>query len=127
MAQTSPSDWRDKMKCRKLTPEQADQVFFPKPGGKSKTARLFCEGCDVIDKCLNEQLRLGGPGFWAGTTEEERRHMVEFLGLLPMQLDDFIPPVTRPRLRRVVREAPLKDLLADVEGPTEEELKELEA
>jgi WhiB family redox-sensing transcriptional regulator len=126
MVETPASDWHKDMKCQKLTPDVADKIFFPKPGGKSKTARLFCESCPVEKQCLEEALRYGGPGFWAGTTEDERRRMIDFLGLLPQQLDDFIPPVVRRRLRAVKKGEEIRDLLADLEGPTEDELKEID-
>lgn len=126
MPKTPAPDWHDDMKCGKLSPEIADKIFFPKPGGKSKTARMFCQRCPVEPQCLNEALQYGGPGFWAGTTEEERKRMANFLGLLPAQLDDFVPPVVRRRLRIVRSTEPVKDLLADLDGPTEEELKEID-
>lgn len=115
-------------KCAKLTPAQADAIFFPKPGGKSKTARMYCADCPVISSCLKRQLRLGGPGFWAGTTEDERKRMAEFLDLVPSELDDFIPPVVRKKVYPVRPDANiLSDPLYGVEGPSpEEELKMLD-
>lgn len=127
-ARATEGNGANKEKCSQLAPEEADALFFPPPGGKSKAAKLFCSDCPVIDTCLKNQLRLGGPGFWAGTTESERARMVTFLGMLPAELDDFVPPVKRNKVRRIVKEANiLGDPLYDIEGPSpEEELKMLE-
>lgn len=122
-------DWHNFQKCNELTPEEADRIFFPPPGGKSKKADTYCEGCQVIDKCLSEQLVLGGPGFWAGTTERERQDMVNFMGLLPIELDNFLPPRAlgkqRPRYRKVVTYVNFNPL-DHIPDPTEDDLKAIE-
>lgn len=65
---------------------------------------------------------------WAGTTEDERRRMAKFLGLVTSQLDDFLPPAptVKDRPRRIKPKAnPLDDPLFGVEGPSEAELADL--
>lgn len=120
------SSWRTEAKCAKLAPSESDAIFFPKPGGKSKTADIFCSDCPVRNKCLNEALLRGGSGFWAGTTEPERRRMTLFLKLLPNQLDDFMPVEPTARSRRLilvpVSVNVLNDPLYDVADPTEADL-----
>lgn len=120
--------WRNKRKCAKLTPAEADSIFFVKAGGKSKAAKAYCSDCPVLSNCLDEQIRLGGPGFWAGTTEEERRRMAQFLKLVPMEVEDFAPPIVRRKVRSIKKEPNiLSDPLYGVQGPSpEEELKMLE-
>jgi hypothetical protein len=126
MTAAAAEDWHLQMKCAELSPEQADKIFFVKSGGKSKTAKLYCQTCPVVAECLTEKLKLGGPGFWAGTTEDERRDMCSFLNTIPVQVEDFIPERKRPRLSRIVKAEPRIDYLADLDGPTEEELRALD-
>lgn len=75
---------------------------------------------------------LGSQGMWAGTTEPERKRMIEFMGLVAVELDDFVPPESRddfvksrPKRFKKVDPNPLSDPLFGVEGPTPEELEEL--
>lgn len=118
--------WRNKRKCRNLTPQEADKIFFPKPGGKSKAAKEFCSDCPVINKCLDEAITLGLIGMWAGTTDGERRRMVEFIG----SIDVVMPPEPTAQTRRPKRipadPNPLRDPLYGVEGPSLEEVIQLE-
>lgn len=124
--------WRNKRKCRNLTPEQADKIFFPKPGGKSKAAKAYCLDCPVISQCLKENLALGAlsQGMWAGTTEPERRRMAQFMGLVAVELDNFMPPEPKARDRRLRRIPPkvneLDDPLYGLEGPSDDEIMLME-
>lgn len=116
-------DWRVQRKCMTLSPQEADALFFPPPGGKSKAAKLFCSACPVQAQCLTETLTYNTPGFWAGTTEDERRAMVKFLDLIPAEVDDFIPPVGRRKLRSVRVDANIyNDPLFGLDGPSDDEL-----
>lgn len=118
--------WQERARCKTLTPEQADEIFFPKAGGKSNRAKEFCHGCPVEKECLQDTLAKGGVGFWAGTTEPERNRMVAFLKLVPSQLDkvpDVIPRHKDP-INIPVPVNLLGDPLFGLEGPSrEEELK----
>lgn len=122
------SRWEELALCRNLTPEQADAIFFPSGGGKSNKAQKFCESCPVLKECLQNALEKGAVGFWAGTTEPERRRMIEFLQLIPSQLDtipDVVP--VRPKYRKITpNENPLNDPLFGVDGPSDDELSSLE-
>lgn len=63
---------------------------------------------------------------WAGTTEGERKRMIEFMGLVAVELDNFMPPETDPKNRRPKRfktdPNPLNDPLYGIDGPTDEEI-----
>ena len=119
--------WRNKRKCRKLSPAEADSLFFPGPGGKSNKAKEFCSTCPVQNKCLDEALSFGAAavGMWAGTTDDERRRMTSFLGLVTAQLDAFLPPEPTAKSRRPKRLSPRENLLGDplygIDGPSPEE------
>jgi WhiB family redox-sensing transcriptional regulator len=119
------SGWQELARCATLTPKESDAIFFPKPGGKSKQADAFCLGCPVRDKCLDQALTLGPSaiGFWAGTTEPERRRMAGFLKMLPSEFDIPEPRNRMPR-RIPVSDNVLGDPLFGVEGPSmDEELR----
>lgn len=119
--------WQELALCTSLSPEEADAIFFPKPGGKSKQADKFCLACPVRDKCLEQALVLGPSaiGFWAGTTEPERRRMAGFLRMLPSEFDIPEPTARSRRLRSIpAGDNILNDPLFGVEGPSmEEELR----
>ena len=123
------SDWRTRRKCSKLSPKQSDEIFFPKPGGKSKRAKLFCSTCPVQKQCLDNAILNNEMGMWAGTTEGERRRMAGFLGLVAAELDNFLPPepTRKDRVLRPIRKDAniLGDPLFGVEGPDEAELERL--
>lgn len=68
---------------------------------------------------------------WAGTTEDERRRMSKFLGLVASQLDNFMPPEpTRHdrKLRPIRRDPnPLSDPLFGIDGPSDTEILLIES
>lgn len=67
--------WQNKSKCKALTPEQADALFFPPSGGKPQKADRFCSNCPVRGICLVDAIENKLTGFLAGTTEDDRRIM----------------------------------------------------
>ncbi|HET7713815.1 MAG TPA: WhiB family transcriptional regulator [Patescibacteria group bacterium] len=69
------ASWKARSKCRKLTPKQADKIFFIDSGGKANKARTFCKSCPVKQDCLNYAILYKEWGIWAGTTEEERKSL----------------------------------------------------
>lgn len=116
--------WQELALCAQLSPIEADAIFFPKPGGKSKQADEFCKGCPVRAKCLDRALTMGPSaiGFWAGTTEPERRRMAGFLKMLPSEFDIPEPTLKSRRLRPIPSlDNVLNDPLYGVEGPTRDE------
>lgn len=51
-------------------------LFFPENGKRvSPWARQACDRCEVQPQCLAWALKYEEFGFWAGTTEMERRKM----------------------------------------------------
>lgn len=125
------SDWRDQSKCLNLTINQVDALFFPKPGGKSKQAEKFCNGqldgqmCPVREQCLSWAVESHAEGFYAGTTESERRFHRSLLmeSKKPLTIADSLPPEpksSRPKLRVVKPTHPERSLDL-ISGPTEVE------
>lgn len=96
-------------------------MFFPGSGGKSKKAEAFCGGCPVRNKCLEDALTPGVAGFFAGTTEKERKHMSKFVKTVKYALADTLPPEPE---RKVVKRKPvprtnvLHHPIDDLRGPT---------
>ena len=70
--------WRQRSKCRKLTVEQHDKLFFPSSRGTIKQARRFCESCEVFQECLDFAIETDAHGIWAGMNKKERDSLVEF-------------------------------------------------
>lgn len=90
-------------KCRDLTPEQADSIFFVGPGQSSKRAKLYCQTCPVKSECSQYAITYSEAGIWAGNTERDRDDLDSFIkDTLRMQAEaegrlesrntnDFIP------------------------------------
>lgn len=72
---TLDDSWRGQSKCRSLSPEMADKIFFPGSGGKPTRAQLYCSGCPVIAQCLKDAIENKLEGFMCGTTDGERTIM----------------------------------------------------
>lgn len=65
--------WWLRAACKELTPEEADQMFFPGPGGKPHKANNFCVSqCPVRDMCVAEAITNHYSGFFGGLTDAER-------------------------------------------------------
>lgn len=93
--------WTAFSRCNQLTPEQADALFFPGPGGKSGRADTFCSGCPVRNLCLDNAIEHDLDGFFAGTTKDERRQMAFMRDIVVVALTELMPP--EPVTRRVYR------------------------
>lgn len=114
-----------KRKCESLSPAEADEIFFPGRGKKPFRARAFCFDCPFISQCLTEAIELDVPGFWAGTSEQERRSMrgihysgkLALFNLMPPEPD----PTARPIYLKVFTSEDPRKWMDEVE-PTEEEL-----
>lgn len=79
-------------KCTRLTPEDADNLFFPGPGGKSHKAKQFCADCPFISQCLADAIERDLEGFFAGETQESRRQMAAIHHMRVKPLIDELPP-----------------------------------
>jgi hypothetical protein len=72
------SGWRDRAKCKDLTPEEADKLFFPSTGGRHSRRKVFCNGCPVKLQCRNAGIAGNEEfGLWGGETAESLRSLPE--------------------------------------------------
>lgn len=111
--------------CGKLTPAQADKIFFPGSGGKPTQAKKLCDQCPFEKQCLINAIEKGLSGFWAGTTEKERSVMARkwHITVVPVSvdLDQLRPSKVVRRLSNAVVDT--LSYLDSLTGPSEEELK----
>lgn len=65
------NDWRDRARCRNVSPE----LFFPDPTNNKQIAKAkaVCKLCHVSSECLDWAVMTGQAGIWGGKTEQERR------------------------------------------------------
>lgn len=111
--------------CGKLSPQQADKIFFPGSGGKPTKAKQLCDQCPFEKQCLINAIEKGLSGFWAGTTEKERSVMAQKWHVKVQPITDQIEALRPSRVIRRVSSA-VSDTLAYLDsltGPSEEELK----
>lgn len=78
-------------KCRELTAEEADSLFFPGTGGRPTKAKYYCDTCPMLSVCLEDAIKNNAHGFIAGTTEKERRGMGRFLQAVEDRYSYSIP------------------------------------
>lgn len=67
--------WRSKAKCKSLSHNEADSIFFVVKGGSTTKAEKFCEDCPVSLQCLAFAVIHDEDGIWAGTSPRERREI----------------------------------------------------
>ena len=108
--------WWLESKCSTLPYEEADRIFFPKQGGKVNKARKFCnEGCPVVKECLMGAIEGKLEGFFAGTTEKERKVMAADFAIEVTPVSETIrkllPQAGKKRIFRKIVETP-EDTLA---------------
>jgi WhiB family redox-sensing transcriptional regulator len=81
-------DWREQANCRDMDPA----LFFAEAGGNrmGAEAKTACDNCYVQVDCLQWALEHEDYGWWANTSENERRKMRKRLniGLTPVS---FVP------------------------------------
>jgi WhiB family redox-sensing transcriptional regulator len=71
--------WQDFARCAETDPE----AFFPEKGESTRAARRVCASCGVQQLCLDYALRHREQfGIWGGTSEQERRRIIESSGEL---------------------------------------------
>ena len=66
--------WHQRAACKDLSPD----VFFPNNYNDSsiKEAREVCSSCPVKVECFQDAISNNVYGIWAGTTEHQRRNIV---------------------------------------------------
>jgi len=121
--------WRLSAKCASLTAQRADELFFPTSGGKPHKAKQFCNDCPFKRRCLIDAIEKSLVGYFAGTTDEDRRHMRKLHGIKVTGLD--MPPepdrTTRKILLKVFTPDDPRDWLDDIRlEPSVEELVDSE-
>lgn len=79
---TDHQNWRLKAKCKDLTSEEADNLFFLGRGGSTNKAKEFCSTCLVKVQCLNFSLYYKEDGIWAGMSSGERNALPSVIGIL---------------------------------------------
>ncbi|TXL83975.1 WhiB family transcriptional regulator [Streptomyces sp. IB2014 016-6] len=70
------TSWHPRGACYGMDPEEADELFFPRPRDLCAIAeaRSLCSRCPVRRDCLNHALENGiKEGTWGGLTKAERR------------------------------------------------------
>ncbi|MFB8353053.1 WhiB family transcriptional regulator [Streptomyces niveus] len=70
------TSWHPRGACYGMDPEEADELFFPRPRDLCAIAeaRALCARCPVRLDCLNHALENGiKEGTWGGLTQAERR------------------------------------------------------
>lgn len=65
-------DWMRDAVCASADPEQ----WFPEKGVNPFRAKRICQGCPVIDECLQYALDHKVVGIWGGTTTRQRSTML---------------------------------------------------
>lgn len=81
------TSWHPRGACYGLDPEEAEELFFPRPRDLCAIAeaRSLCGRCPVRRDCLNHALENGiKEGTWGGLTKAERRPWHDGL---PQRLD----------------------------------------
>lgn len=71
-AHLPPAEITDQARCAQADPEE----FFPNKGESTKTAKLICGMCPVVEQCLDFAVTTNQRhGVWGGKSERERRHI----------------------------------------------------
>lgn len=90
----TPPRWKHLSKCfalnRYFTQQQVAYLFFPaKNDNATRKAMLdYCQTCPVIHPCLEEAVRLRQRGIWGGTTDKDRRDLLNVVKATGMMEDD---------------------------------------
>lgn len=76
MIQLTAPAWHEQAICAQTDPEE----FFPDKGGSTAIAKRICNTCPVQAECLDHALiHQEQFGIWGGTSERERRRMLDEL------------------------------------------------
>jgi WhiB family redox-sensing transcriptional regulator len=73
--------------CLGVDPE----LFFPNGAiapQTEKTLRRICMNCNVFWECYDYALNVKVDGFWAGTTESQRKSLRKELGIEAVRIDE---------------------------------------
>jgi WhiB family redox-sensing transcriptional regulator len=77
---SSVLDWQQQGLCKRYQPE----VFYSPDGERGApkarreaAAKAICSRCKVVDACLQWALDQREEGIWGGTTDKERKRMLQ--------------------------------------------------
>lgn len=92
--------WMEQAKCRILTTEEADRVFFPPKRKGVNTdygaAKKICRGCPVRTSCLAYSIAHNIPeGVWGGKSPNDRKRMNRELKVKYRKVWKRMHPLTR--------------------------------
>ena len=94
--------WQERSNCRQMDAATVDSIYFPESGGKPTKAKQACWGCPVTASCLKAAIEGNLQGFWAGTTEDERRMMRNrFHNLNVKPIGDIVRELIEPELAKL--------------------------
>ena len=98
--------------CAGLSPAQVDAIFFPGSGGKPTQAKLLCATCPLIKACLDDSIKNGLEGFYAGTTAVERKQMARAQRITVRSMNEVVADMihNRKRLKTVAVSKPADTL-----------------
>lgn len=66
------STWKSRRQCRGMEPN----FFFPHDSKDVEIAKEYCQGCPVINECLEYALENNiKDGVWGGMSESDRRRL----------------------------------------------------
>jgi hypothetical protein len=99
----TPDPWQSRAKCKDLSVEESDKLFFLGRGGSPIRAQEFCAKCPVQEECRKEAILYDEQGIWAGLTDDQRSYLAPHLkpvllkeARLDRQLKEFDLPNVLP-------------------------------
>lgn len=76
----SINEWSKASKCRELSQEAADKLFYASDLHNITQGKKFCQqGCTVIDLCKTYAIAHDERGVWGGTSRRERKQIPDFI------------------------------------------------
>jgi Transcription factor WhiB len=70
--QANKPHWVDRARCGGADPGLF-QPLIETDDGLERVKERYCNGCPVLDRCLNSAIIHGDTGFWGGTNSVQRR------------------------------------------------------
>ena len=93
--------WRQRGRCRELSFEEVDEIFFPEKHVHATAAKNYCRECPVINVCRAYAVFYKEDGFWGGLTANDKREIRKspvMLEILETYLLENGSPETRESL-----------------------------
>jgi len=87
------TDWNERANCKDW--QWPDEFFQPRGVG-TRQLRALCNSCEVNVECLNWAIRHEMHGYWAGTTEDQRREFRRRKKIPLVPIADWATASVRP-------------------------------